>query len=229
MVADRMVQLGYQTRGRAMFGFGPGLLTSDAMMLGINPDQQRDRLAEGARHHHAAHQRRGRHRQERLVRAARGEAPAQALYPPAATHGGGERDHAVGRQARRQIRPRHAVRRRSSPAGYDVLDTNWRIANEIAGQRGARMDPHGPAADGPIHVAETREQAVANVNWGFEKFLHYSYSLRAEGPVAIGLPTRSAWTTSRSSTAPAKPRSAPRRRGRMLERFWQKTGGSAAC
>ena len=30
-----------------MFGFGPGLLTSDAMMLNINPDQQRDRLAEG--------------------------------------------------------------------------------------------------------------------------------------------------------------------------------------
>ncbi len=26
MVADRMVQLDYQTRGRAMFGFGPGLL-----------------------------------------------------------------------------------------------------------------------------------------------------------------------------------------------------------
>jgi len=47
MVADRLVQLDYQTRGRAMFGFGPGLLPSDAMMLGINPDQQRDRLAEG--------------------------------------------------------------------------------------------------------------------------------------------------------------------------------------
>ena len=29
----------------------------------------------------------------------------------------------------------------SSPAGYDVLDTNWRIANEIAAERGARMDP----------------------------------------------------------------------------------------
>jgi alkanesulfonate monooxygenase SsuD/methylene tetrahydromethanopterin reductase-like flavin-dependent oxidoreductase (luciferase family) len=38
MVADRIVQLDYQTRGRAMFGFGPGLLPSDAMMLGIDPD-----------------------------------------------------------------------------------------------------------------------------------------------------------------------------------------------
>src|SRR5262249_43900629 len=46
MVADRIVQLDYQTRGRAMFGFGPGLLPSDAMMLGIDPETQRDRMAD---------------------------------------------------------------------------------------------------------------------------------------------------------------------------------------
>src|SRR5204863_4917266 len=32
--------------GRAMFGFGPGLLPSDAMMLGIDPETQRDRMAD---------------------------------------------------------------------------------------------------------------------------------------------------------------------------------------
>jgi limonene 1,2-monooxygenase len=46
MVADRIVQLDYQTRGRAMFGFGSGLLPSDAMMLGIDPETQRDRMAD---------------------------------------------------------------------------------------------------------------------------------------------------------------------------------------
>ena len=46
MVADRIVQLDMQTRGRAMFGFGPGLLASDAMMLGIDPDTQRERMAD---------------------------------------------------------------------------------------------------------------------------------------------------------------------------------------
>ena len=46
MVADRIVQLDHQTRGRAMFGFGPGLLPSDAMMLGIDPETQRDRMAD---------------------------------------------------------------------------------------------------------------------------------------------------------------------------------------
>jgi limonene 1,2-monooxygenase len=46
MVADRVVQLDYQTRGRAMFGFGPGLLPSDAMMLGIDPETQRDSMVD---------------------------------------------------------------------------------------------------------------------------------------------------------------------------------------
>ena len=35
------------TRGRVMFGAGPGLLASDAIMLGIDPMTQRDRMAEG--------------------------------------------------------------------------------------------------------------------------------------------------------------------------------------
>ena len=36
-VADRMQQLDHQTRGRVMFGVGPGALPSDAVMLGIDP------------------------------------------------------------------------------------------------------------------------------------------------------------------------------------------------
>src|SRR5262252_650458 len=35
MAAERIVQLDHQTRGRCMFGVGPGLLVSDAIMLGI--------------------------------------------------------------------------------------------------------------------------------------------------------------------------------------------------
>jgi limonene 1,2-monooxygenase len=46
MVADRMVQLDHMTRGRAMLGVGPGALSSDAYMLGIEPESQRQRMAE---------------------------------------------------------------------------------------------------------------------------------------------------------------------------------------
>src|SRR3954462_6085291 len=37
MVANRCIQLDHMTMGRCMFGFGPGLLASDAIMLGIDP------------------------------------------------------------------------------------------------------------------------------------------------------------------------------------------------
>ena len=50
MVADRMIQLDHMTQGRAMFGVGPGLLPSDAHMLG-HPGREaarpHDRVARG--------------------------------------------------------------------------------------------------------------------------------------------------------------------------------------
>ena len=45
-VAQRIVQLDHMTKGRAMFGSGPGALPSDAHTLGIDPMVQRDRQDE---------------------------------------------------------------------------------------------------------------------------------------------------------------------------------------
>lgn len=46
ILAERMVQLDHQTRGRAMLGVGPGALSSDAYMLGIEPVEQRRMMDE---------------------------------------------------------------------------------------------------------------------------------------------------------------------------------------
>ena len=46
IVADRFVQLDHMTRGRAILGMGPGALTSDAYMLGIDPLDQRRMMNE---------------------------------------------------------------------------------------------------------------------------------------------------------------------------------------
>jgi len=46
MVADRMVLLDHITRGRVLFGVGPGALPTDAIMLGIEPTEQRRRMNE---------------------------------------------------------------------------------------------------------------------------------------------------------------------------------------
>ncbi|MCU1504362.1 MAG: class flavin-dependent oxidoreductase, partial [Ilumatobacteraceae bacterium] len=45
-VAQRLVQLDHMTRGRVLFGSGPGALPSDARTLGISPMVQRDRQDE---------------------------------------------------------------------------------------------------------------------------------------------------------------------------------------
>jgi limonene 1,2-monooxygenase len=46
MLADRMVQLDHMTRGRAMFGVGPGALVHDALKIGIDPGEQRRMMNE---------------------------------------------------------------------------------------------------------------------------------------------------------------------------------------
>src|SRR6201995_870469 len=47
MTANRIAQLDHLTHGRLIFGAGPGLLTSDASMLGIDPRESRDKLDQG--------------------------------------------------------------------------------------------------------------------------------------------------------------------------------------
>src|SRR3989441_7570779 len=46
ILADRMVLLDHLTRGRTMFGVGPGALPSDAFMMGIDPIRQGDMMDE---------------------------------------------------------------------------------------------------------------------------------------------------------------------------------------
>ena len=46
MVANRMVLLDHLTKGRVILGVGPGALTSDAVMLGLDPAWQREMMDE---------------------------------------------------------------------------------------------------------------------------------------------------------------------------------------
>ena len=46
MVADRLVLLDHLTRGRMIFGAGPGALPSDAYIMGIDPVNQRRMMEE---------------------------------------------------------------------------------------------------------------------------------------------------------------------------------------
>ena len=46
ILADRILMLDHLTKGRMMFGVGPGQLASDAAMLGIQVDEQRRMMEE---------------------------------------------------------------------------------------------------------------------------------------------------------------------------------------
>ena len=60
------------------------------------------------------------------------------------------------------------------PAGFDALDTNWPIAEEIAAEHGR---DHGPRRASRIvlnmHLADTREQAKENIRFGTKQFVDY--------------------------------------------------------
>jgi limonene 1,2-monooxygenase len=173
MVADRIIQLDHLTRGRVMFGVGPGLLPSDAFMLGIPVDKQRDRMLEAL---------------DVILRLMRGETvtektewyelhdarcqllpytkpmPEVAVASSVTPSGG----RAAGKYGLGMLCVAATVR-----AGYDALAVNWKVANDVAKEQGQVMDPSRLRLVGPVHLAETREKARENVRFGLDKWLGY--------------------------------------------------------
>jgi limonene 1,2-monooxygenase len=182
MTANRMIQLDHQTRGRVMFGVGPGLLPSDAMMLGINPMTQRDRMMEGLKV---------------IMRLFDGEVVTEKsdwynlvnarahLLPYTKPHPEIAVASAVspsgGRAAGKYGFGMLCVAATNAD-GFDALGTNWQIANEIAAESGRAMDRSRLRLVGPVHLAETREQARKNVEYGIYKFMEYFARLNPLAP-----------------------------------------------
>ena len=54
----------------------------------------------------------------------------------------------------------------ANPAGFDALDTNWAVANEIAAEHGRTMDRSRLRIVLTMHLADTREQAKENIRFG---------------------------------------------------------------
>jgi limonene 1,2-monooxygenase len=215
-----MVQLDHQTRGRAMFGIGPGLLTSDAMILGIDPETQRARMEESL---------------EIIIRLMNGETVTKTS------------DWYTMNEARLQLRPYTHPRPHlaiasaitpnggkvagrfglgmlcvavSTGMGYDALDLNWKIAAETAAENGQIMDRRNWRLMAPFHIAETREKALENVKWGFDKWQDYAYAISPLGGAAIGLGSlESIIADGRGAIGTPDDAIA------VLEKFWAKTGG----
>jgi limonene 1,2-monooxygenase len=61
----------------------------------------------------------------------------------------------------------------TSAGGFNALASNWAIAVEQAKLHGNKMDRNGWRLVGPMHIAETREQALAEIRFGMGKWIHY--------------------------------------------------------
>src|SRR5260370_29893077 len=80
----------------------------------------------------------------------------------------------------------------TNPFGYEALASNWQIACDVAAEHGRTMDANRLRLVGPMHIAETREQAFKNARWGFERYLGYANNnqLRFVVPAGEGPPRR---------------------------------------
>jgi limonene 1,2-monooxygenase len=61
----------------------------------------------------------------------------------------------------------------TSTAGFNALASNWAIATEQANEHGKTMDRNAWRLVGPMHIAETKEQAMADVRFGLDKWIYY--------------------------------------------------------
>jgi limonene 1,2-monooxygenase len=179
ILADRIRQLDYLTRGRAMFGVGPGSLPSDAFMQGIPTAKARDRMDEAI---------------EPLVRLLNGETVnaktewftldnASLQFLP-------YREDGVEIAVASQVSPtgaraagKHGLSLLSigatSMGGFNALSANWAIAEETAQEYGKTINRSGWRLVGPVHVAETREKARANVQHGLARWIDYMSKVAA--------------------------------------------------
>ena len=172
MLADRMVLLDHLTKGRVMLGCGPGAPPSDAFMMGIDVARQRDMMEEGLEAILRLLDGDG-HDGDRLVHPARRPPAAAALQP--APHGGGRRraDLAGGPAGGRTLRLLAALHRRDHPGRFDLLGAHWDVMEERSAQFGSAIDRRDWRLVAPVHVAETKEHAYADVQFGLAEWVDY--------------------------------------------------------
>ncbi len=173
MVAERIRQLDHLTRGRLMFGMGPGSLPSDAHMMGIETARVRDLLQESI---------------DPIIRLLNGETVTQKTdwftLQDARLHFLSYKEEGIEMAVASQVSPsgsllagKHGMGLLSLGAtsvdGFNALASNWAIAEESAREHGQTMDRSAWRLVGPMHIAETREQARKDVEWGFYKWVDY--------------------------------------------------------
>ena len=177
MVADRWVLLDHLTRGRVMFGTGPGALPSDAYMMGIDPVEQRRMMAESldailALFRAAPDERVDRHSDWFTLRDAQLHIrPYTYPYPEIST---AAMISPSGPRLAGTMGTSLLSLSMSVPGGHAALEDAWEIVREQADKAGhGEPDRARWRVLGIVHLADTREQAVEDCTYGLQDFANY--------------------------------------------------------
>ena len=175
MLADRLVLLDHLTRGRLMIGVGPGALPSDAFMMGIDPAKQRDMMEESLGAILLLLEGKEPVTMEtdwfRLVGARLQMRPFQRPYPEVAV--AAQVSPAGPRAAGKFGCSLLSIGATSTAGGFDILGAHWDVMEDRAAEFGTTVDRAKWRLVGPMHIAETKEQAVADVAFGLEQWVDY--------------------------------------------------------
>ena len=173
MAVDRMIQLDHQSKGRAMFGVGPGALVGDAFRMGIDPSTQRDRMNEAL---------------DVILPLLRGEIVSKKtdwfevreaqIQLPCYTQPHIEMAVACARSPSGALAAgKHGLGMLSIGGTSDDALThhanNWKICEETAIANKKHVDRKNWRVVTLAHIADTREQALENVRFGIEQFARY--------------------------------------------------------
>jgi limonene 1,2-monooxygenase len=183
ILADRWVLLSHLTRGRAMFGAGPGSLPTDSWQMGLDPLENRKIMEVSL---------------EAIVALLEGEEPVTRetatftlkdarlqllpyenqfdLRVAAMISPSGPR--AAGRFGIGMISVAATI-----PQGFTALKDAWGIAEERATEFGRTVDRANWGVVAPVHLADTVEQAHRDVHHGMSDWLHY---FKKTVPLPIG-------------------------------------------
>ena len=185
MVANRFVQLDHLTRGRVILGVGPGALASDALMLGIRPERQREMMDESLgvimrlmtetdpishksdwfELNEAVIQLRPYQTPHVPVAVASVESPAGVTV--AGKHGASVLSLSV---------PRDTIRRTS-------LMELWDIAEETAAEHGQTMRREDWGIVMGMHLADSRQQAFEDIREGSARVVTEYFGQTLGNPV----------------------------------------------
>ncbi|KZS60345.1 LLM class flavin-dependent oxidoreductase [Mycobacterium ostraviense] len=179
-VADRLMLLDHLTHGRVIGGMGPGSLPTDSSMIGLTPTDTRELLETNL---------------DIVVRLLAGETvtaktathqlfDAKLQLAPYSEGGIPLAVAAVASPTGARLAGKHGIGLLSIGAtltieGFNALSYHWGIVEERAAAFGTRVDRKDWTLVGPFHLAETDEQARADVKFGIEPWFRYFQKVAA--------------------------------------------------